>query len=331
MDAGYSNIVGSTDSRDALDLYKGFEPDIVLLDLNMPYFDGFQVMKQLQELEKDEYAPVLVLTAMKEEDVRLKALGSGAKDFISKPFNRTEVLLRIQNMLEVRLLNRKVKEQNKLLENQNTILEEKVRDRTLELKETRLEVINRLGRAAEYRDNETGLHIIRMSKMSKILALASGIPDDEADIILHASPMHDIGKIGIPDRILLKPGKLNDEEWEIMKTHTTIGEKILEGHPSQLLKTAREIAVSHHEKWDGSGYPKGIEKDQIPVSGRICALADVFDALTSVRPYKAAWSVEDAVEEIRKGAGKSFDPDLVEILINEIPQMKQIKDQYREP
>jgi len=329
--AGYTNILGTTDPRDVVDLYQGFEPDIVLLDINMPYLDGFEVMAQLKALEKDNYIPVLVLTALQDETVRLKALSSGAKDFLTKPFNQSEILSRIHNVLEVRLLHNKVRSQKEQLENQNVILEEKVRERTKELHDTRLEIIRRLGLAAEYRDNETGFHIIRMSKMSQALALAIGMPEAEEDIILHASPMHDIGKIGIPDRILLKPGKLDLEEWEIMKTHAAKGCKMLEGHPSDLLQKAQEIAFSHHEKWNGSGYPLGLEGDKIPLASRICALADVFDALTSDRPYKIAWTVEDALNEIKKGQGTHFDPELVEIFMENRDVMLKIKDQFKEP
>ena len=335
---GYTDILGITDSRNVVDIYQSYEPDIVLLDLNMPNVDGFKVMEQLMTLEQDSYTPVLVLTALQEEQIRLKALKSGAKDFLSKPFNQTEVLSRIKNILEVRLLHKKVKEQNEQikvqniqLEQHNIILEMKVRERTRELQDTRLEIIRRLGLAAEYRDNETGYHIIRMSKMSQVLAKAIGMTEDEPDIILHSSPMHDIGKIGIPDSVLLKPGKLEPDEWQIMKTHTSIGEKLLAGHPSILLEKAKEIAVSHHEKWDGSGYPFGLRGTDIPLSGRICALADVFDALTSIRPYKKAWMVDAAVAEINKGKGFHFDPNLVEAFEARLEEFIKIKNQFKEP
>lgn len=328
---GYSNVIGISDSRDAADLYQGFGPDIVLLDLNMPYKDGFQVMAELKQLEPDSYVPILVLTASQDEESRLRALDSGARDFISKPFNRTEVLLRIRNILEVRQLQNQVRQQNEQLEKHNLILAETVRERTRELRKTRLEVINRLGRAAEYRDNETGFHIIRMSKMSQVIALAYGMSEQKADILLHASPMHDIGKIGIPDHVLLKPGKLDSEEWEIMKTHTNIGEKILNGHDSKLLLIATEVAITHHEKWDGSGYPKGLSGDDIPITGRICAIADVFDALTSDRPYKKAWSIDQTLELIKQGRGCHFDPDLVDILLEKLDEIIGIKEAYKEP
>lgn len=320
---GYPNIVSTTDSREAVSLYQQHKCDIVLLDLNMPHLDGFAVMQALQTIDED-YPPVLVLTALKDRDSRVRALENGARDFVSKPFDRVELLSRIRNMLEVRMLNKAIKQQNQ-------ILEEKVRERTRELDETRLEIIRRLGRAAEYRDNETGLHIIRMSQYSQILGLADGMTESEGDMLLNASPMHDIGKIGIPDHILLKPGKLTPEEWKIMQTHSTIGAEILSGHESELMQVARQIALTHHEKWDGSGYPKGRSGDEVPLMGRIVAIADVFDALTTVRPYKKAWNVEDAVDYIAQNRETHFDPRLVDIFMKILPDILAIRAKYPEP
>ena len=321
--AGYSNVVSTTDSREAASLFQQSPTDLVLLDLNMPHKDGFEVLAEIRALEKD-YPPVIVLTALKDVDSRVQALESGARDFISKPFDRVELLSRMHNMLEVRLL-------HKAVQNQNVILEKKVRERTQELEETRMEIIRRLGRAAEYRDNETGLHIIRMSKFSQVLGLAAGLSEQDAEMLLNASPMHDIGKIGIPDAILLKPGKLDADEWETMKTHATMGAKILSGHHSTLMEMAREIALNHHEKWDGSGYPKGLSGEAIPLSGRIIALADVFDALTSERPYKKAWPVDEAVDYIKENSGKHFDPTLADLFIANMDKIIAIKDKYAEP
>ena len=320
---GYPNIISTTDSREALALYQQHQCDIVLLDLNMPNIDGFGVMEQLQK-SSDDFPTILVLTALKDRDSRVRALENGARDFVSKPFDRVELLSRIRNMLEVRMLNKAMKRQNRMLE-------QKVYERTRELDETRLEIIRRLGRAAEYRDNETGLHIIRMSQYSQILGLANGMTELEGDMLLNASPMHDIGKIGIPDQILLKPGKLTAEEWEIMKTHSTIGAEILSGHDSELMKMARVIAIAHHEKWDGSGYPKGHKGDEIPLVGRIVAVADVFDALTTTRPYKKAWSVEDAVDYIAENRGSHFDPQLVDLFMKNLPNILSIRARYPEP
>lgn len=322
--AGYHNVDTTVDSRDVKTLYTNNSYDIVLLDINMPYLDGFEVMEQLRQLVNGDYLPVLVLTAQTDRDTRIRALEAGARDFVTKPFDRLEVLNRIRNMLEVRLLHKQVR-------NQNVILEHKVRERTRELNETRLEIIRRLGRAAEYRDNETGLHIIRMSKFAQLLGKKMGMSDAEAEMVLDASPMHDIGKIGIPDSILLKPGKLDADEWNTMKTHSAIGAEILSGHHSELLETARIIALHHHEKWDGGGYPHGLKGESIPLVARIVALSDVFDALTSERPYKKAWPVEDAIAEIRKLSGSHFDPAVVRAFDVVLPEVINIRDRYAEP
>lgn len=312
--AGYSNLKSTTDSREVNDLYEEYKPDLVLLDLRMPHIDGFEVMENLQKIEKNSYIPALVLTAQADKDTRLRALKLGAKDFLTKPLDMIEVVSRIRNMLEIRLL--------------HNSLESKVQERTKELNETRLEVIHSLGRAAEYRDNETGAHVIRMSRISFLLAQAIGLPAAEADLILNASPMHDVGKIGIPDQILLKPGKLNHEEWEIMKSHTTIGAEILSKGDNPLMKMARTITLQHHEKWDGSGYPEGLKGEDISIEGRIVALGDVFDALTSERPYKKAWSREDAVVEINDKSGAHFDPFLVKKFVEIFPEIIKIMDEF---
>ncbi|MHB9119260.1 MAG: HD-GYP domain-containing protein [Burkholderiales bacterium] len=318
---GYTRIHTATDSRAVADLYREKRFDLILLDLNMPYLDGFQVMEQLRAIEAGNYLPILVLTAQADMPTRLRALESGAKDFLVKPFDRLEVLTRIRNMLEVRLLHQQVRDQNRLLE-------EKVRERTRELLETRQEIIRRLGMAAEYRDNETGLHIVRMSRICALLGRAVGLAEAQCDLLLSASPMHDVGKIGIPDAILLKPGKLDGEEWEVMKTHAEIGAELLSGHPSDLMEMARIIALSHHEKWDGSGYPAGLKGEDIPLPGRIAALADVFDALTSDRPYKKAWSVEAALAYIDESSGKHFDPALVAAFRSVLPEVAAIRVRY---
>jgi len=321
---GYTNVFGITDPTRVAELYAIHHFDIVLLDLNMPQLDGYQVMQQLQELEQENYVPILVLTAQSDPATRLRALQSGARDFIGKPFDRLEVLTRIRNMLEVRLMHNQIRDQN-------ILLEQKVAERTRELSETRLEIIRRLGRAAEYRDNETGLHIIRMSQYSALLGRAAGLSDAECEMLLNASPMHDIGKIGIPDRILLKPGKFEPDEWEIMKTHAAIGAGILSGHHSELMEMARTIAISHHEKWDGSGYPNGLAGDAIPLAGRIVAVCDVFDALTSVRPYKHAWSVEESMSYIALHSGRHFDPALGQCFQEIMPEILAIRERYAEP
>ena len=321
--AEYRNVMSTQDPRQALKLCSERAIDLLLLDINMPHMDGYEVMERLQALEGDKPV-VLVLSAQSERSYRHQALDSLALDYVSKPFDTHELLSRIRNLLEVRRA-------QSYMRNRNQLLEAEVNKRTQELHDSRLEVVRSLGRAAEYRDNETGLHIIRMSKIATLIGEASGMNKVDCDLLLNASPMHDIGKIGIPDHILQKPGKLTAEEWTIMQTHSQIGGEILEGDQSLLLLTAKEICLTHHEKWDGSGYPHRLEGEAIPVMGRITALADVFDALTSERPYKKAWSVPDTLELIRNESGKHFDPGLTGHFMSVVPEIIDIMGQYPEP
>lgn len=327
-ESGYQNIHTTTDSREVVDLYKNNDFDLILLDIRMPHVDGLQVMEKLSAEGKDDYLPILILTAEDDMDTRLKALQAGAKDFVTKPFNTAEVLNRISNMLEVRAL------YNERLR-QNEVLEEKVRERTLELeqsneelKQTRLEIINRLGLAGEYRDGETGLHVVRMSKYCHQLALATGKGEAWAELLLMASPMHDLGKIGIPDSILLKEGKLTPEEMEEMQSHTKIGAEILGDNDSAIMRMARTVALAHHERWDGAGYPNRLSGEDIPLEARITTIADVFDALTTERPYKKGWPVQDAVDYINDKSGEQFDPNLVRLFNEQLPELLKIKDAY---
>ena len=323
MRNGYRSVRWTTDSREALQIYQEFRPDLVLLDLEMPHMDGIEVMEKLQEIEREIYPSIVVITANNNDDVRIRSLASGAMDYLAKPFNGVEVVARINNILNVRQLHNRVNHQNK-------ILDQKIRERTRELTDSRLEIVQRLSRAAECRDNETGMHVIRMSRYSYLLAEAMGLSINQCELLQHASPMHDIGKIGIPDSILLKPGKLGATEWEIMKSHTKIGGQILSGSGSKLLQTAESIAYTHHEKWDGSGYPHGLKGEGIPLEGRIVAICDVFDALTSGRPYKKAWPVEKAVQELKDNSGIYFDPFLVNKFIEILPQILKVKECYKD-
>ncbi len=327
---GFNSVKSTTDPREAIEMYQQFIPDLVLLDLRMPHLDGFQVMEKIKEFEKGSYIPVLVLTAQSDDETQMKALNAGAKDFLGKPFNLTEVVCRIRNMLEVRLLHNKVKDHNKTLE-----LEVKKRTTELvsaneKLKRGNEEVIKRLGRAAEYRDNETGFHVLRMSHFSMKLGEAIGMSEEDCRTLLLASPMHDLGKIGIPDSILLKPARLTDEERVIMETHAAIGGEILSGGTEDLITMAEVIALTHQEKWDGSGYPNGLKGKDIPLVGRITAICDVFDALTSERPYKKAWTIEETIEHMKKESGKHFDPELIPLFIDILPEVLKIKDQFSE-
>lgn len=320
---GYQSLTLVSDSREVVSRYKENLPQLILLDIRMPYLDGFAVMEQLKELQDPMLPPIVVLTAQNSKEFLLRALASGAKDFISKPFDRNELLMRVQNLLDAQLA-------HQMLHDQKSVLEQLVQLRTEELQHTRLQVVQRLGRAAEYRDEETGNHILRMSHMCAELARAVGWDDYQCDLLLHASPMHDVGKIGIPDAILLKPGRLDEAEMAVMKTHTTIGAKLLEGDDTELMCMAWEIALTHHEKWDGSGYPNGLVGEDIPLSGRIAALADVFDALTSERPYKKAWTVDAALELIKEQTGRHFCPHLVEAFMEILPKVLVIKETYGE-
>ncbi len=291
-------------------------PDLILLDIMMPDMDGYEVCQRLKANYATANIPVIFVTAKGETADESLGFDIGAVDYITKPVSPPLVLRRVRTQLA--------------LYDEKRLLDDMVKERTKELDQTRLQIIQRLGRAAEYKDNETGLHVIRMSHYSKILALAYGMSEEEAELLLNAAPMHDIGKIGIPDNILLKPGKLDAKEWEIMKTHPQMGAEIIGQHRSVLLNLAREIALTHHEKWDGSGYPNGLKGKEIPIHARIVAIADTFDALTTVRPYKHAWPVEDAINLLKTEAGTHFDPELVDKFLNCIPQILDIKDQYAE-
>jgi putative two-component system response regulator len=312
------------DPRDVLTRYREERPDLILLDINMPHLDGYQVIEQLKALNDPLLPPIIILTAQHGNEHVLKALAVGARDFVGKPFDRTELLMRVRNLLDAHLA-------HKMLHDQREALEQMVLLRTEALHQSRLEVVLRLGRAAEYRDNETGLHIIRMSQYSALLAQSLGWSNEDCELMLHASPMHDVGKIGIPDAILLKPGKLTPHEWSIMQTHVTIGAAILQDGDSDLLQLARIIARSHHEKWDGSGYPDALAGVAIPQAGRIVALADVFDALTSVRPYKPAWPLADALAFIDSQSGIHFDPEVVLHFQRCLEQILAIRASNMEP
>lgn len=307
--AGYSELKSTTDPRHVLPIFTEFKPDAVLLDLHMPHLDGYAVMEQIRSRVADtDFLPILVLTADATPAAKQRALSSGARDFLAKPLDATEVLLRLRNLLETRSIHME-------MQTQNEGLEEKVRERTEALENAQLEILGRLARAAEYRDDDTGEHAQRVGNLAAYLAQASGLADDQTDLIRMAAPLHDVGKIGIPDSILLKPGKLEKEEFEVMKTHTTIGAGILSGSRSRLLQLAEEIALYHHEKWDGSGYA-GLSGRDIPLAARMVTVADVFDALTHPRPYREAWPVERAIQEIQAGSGRLFDPAVVGVFLD---------------
>lgn len=291
-------------------------PDLILLDVMMPEMSGHEVCRQLKQDPRTRRIPVIFVTAMGEITDEAYGFELGAVDYITKPVSAPLVQARVKTHLA--------------LYDQNRELELKVQERTRELNETRLEIIKRLGRAAEYKDNETGLHVIRMSHYSRLLGQAVGITGEDLDTLFNAAPMHDVGKIGIADDILRKPGPLSDEEWKDMKCHPLMGAAIIGESTAPLMQAARLIALSHHEKWDGSGYPAGLKGENIPLFGRIIAIADVFDALTTARPYKSAWQVEDALQLLKEQRSKHFDPELVDAFLNILPEVLAIREQFAE-
>jgi putative two-component system response regulator len=307
--AGYTTTRGTTDPREVVELFDEFQPDLVLLDLHMPHMDGYAVMEALTtRIPTGAYFPILVVTADITPEAKRRALSAGARDFLSKPFDTTEVLLRIKNLLETRFLHLQ-------LQNQNQALEAKVRERTRELEQTQIEILLRLAQAAEFRDDDTGQHTQRVGRLAALLAQDLGLPNQQVELIRLAAPLHDLGKIGIPDHILLKPGRFSPSEYEQMKTHAAIGARILSGGRYPLLRMAEEIAYAHHERWDGSGYPLGLAGEDIPLTGRIVAVADAFDALTHERPYKHAWPIAESLAEIVRQSGEKFDPSVVAALV----------------
>lgn len=310
---GYEAVSSTLKSTDVCDLHRQHAYDLILLDLQMPDMDGFAVMEELKQIEKDSYLPVLVITA--QPDQKLRALKAGAEDFITKPFEIAEVLMRVHNMLKVRLL-------NKELHSYNEILEQRVHERTADLKEGYQETIFTMTRAAEHKDEDTGAHVQRISYYSRVLSEALGMDNEFIETIFFASPMHDIGKIGVPDHVLLKPSGLVQNEWEMMQEHAAMGAKILGDSKSPYLKMGADIALNHHEKWDGTGYPDRLGGEEIPFAARMFALADVYDALTSDRPYRSAWSKEDTVQYIQMHSGRHFDPRLV-------PEFLDLVNHYR--
>jgi putative two-component system response regulator len=303
--AGYADVTSTSDPESVVSLVDELEPDLLLLDLMMPRVDGFEIMGSLRASARD--VPVLVLTADATQEVKRRALRAGARDFLTKPFDVDEVLLRIANMLDIRFLTMR-------LTDQNAALEDRVRERTRELEESHIEMFERLALAAEYRDDDTGQHTRRVGRMAALLAQELGIELELVERLERAAGLHDIGKIGIPDGILLAPRKLTPEEFEVVKTHTVIGARILSASRSALMIMSETVAWSHHERWDGTGY-EGVAGEDIPLVGRITTVADVFDALTHERPYKEAWPLDEALAEIRRQRGQQFDPRVVDAFV----------------
>ena len=298
--------------------------DLVLVDYMMPDMDGIEFVKRLRSLPGYEHVPIVMVTVHDDRKVRYAALDAGITDFLTKPVDARECLARCRNLLTLR-------RQQLALEDRRRLLEHMVEDATREVREREKETLLRLARAGEFRDEETGYHLIRMSRYSRLIAGAIGLDEDEAETIELAAPLHDIGKIGIPDQILLKPGRLDAPEWEVMQRHPVIGHDILKGSASKYVRMGALIALGHHERYDGSGYPNGLEGDHIPVCARIVAVADVYDALTSVRPYKTAWTDEKAMEYLASQSGKHFDPRMVGAFLGAKDKVLEIQNEGRDP
>ena len=320
----------AVDGRQALDFIDAnSDVDIVLLDLQMPVMNGYEALEKIKNNPSLINLPVIVVTADQQEVTKVLALG--ANDFIPKPFNPDELKLRVMNHV-------KIKKYQDIINNVNAMLEKEVARKTADLKEAlslskeaEYEISLRLGRASEFRDMETGMHIKRISEMSKALALLAGLTEDEAELLRFASPLHDVGKIGIPDRILLKPGRLDEDEMRIMKLHTTIGGRILsEGERFRSIEAGRIVALQHHEKWDGSGYPEGFKGQDIHIFARIVMIADIFDALASDRPYKKSFPLEKILQIMEEGRGEFFDPSLLQIFLDNLQTFLDIRERLKD-
>lgn len=307
----------------ALEWCKTHAADVVVVDYMMPSPDGIEFTRALRAMAGYADVPVVMVTASDLKEVRYAALEAGATDFLTKPVDKTEFITRLRNMASLRRGQR-------LLADRAALLAEEVAQATATIAAREQETIFRLAKAAEYRDPETGAHILRMAHYSKLMAEQLGLSDDEQTLIFDAAPMHDIGKVGTPDMILLKPGRLTTEEFGIMKQHAAMGHEILKDSLSPILQTAANIALSHHEKFDGSGYPSGLAGATIPLHGRIIAVADVFDALTSERPYKPAWTVERAADFLRQQSGMHFDPKCVDAFFSAWNKILDIHDRYQD-
>jgi len=311
------------DSRQALEWVRQTVPDLIIVDYMMPELDGIEFIRLVREMPGRQLVPILMITANDQKQIRYQALDLGANDFLTKPIDKVEFLARARNMLSLNLA-------RKHMADHAAWLDGEVRARTREILERERETVFRLSKAAEYRDPETGAHIVRMAHYSRLIARELGLSEQDQQLVLEAAPMHDIGKVGISDTILLKPGRLTPEEFEIMKQHAMLGYELLNGSSSKLLQAGAEIARGHHEKYDGSGYPAGLKGEAIPIFSRIVAVADVFDALTSERPYKKAWEVSAAVEFLQQGCGSHFDPACVQALIRAWDDVEAVRQRYRE-
>jgi len=308
-DAGYGSPRGYTDPSEALQEFDDLAPDLIVLDVNMPVMTGYDFLMELSHrLGEDNFLPVLMISGLPEPETRLQALQAGANHFLTKPVDLKVFTAHVRSLLETRYMSRRVNEVR-------GVLEELVRRRTAQLQQAHIEILDRLGRVAEYRDDATGKHTDRVGELCGLIALELGLPNERANLIARTATLHDLGKVAIADTVLLKTGPFDDTEREVMRKHAALGAKLLSGGTSELVQMAEEIALFHHERWDGQGYPCGLETDEVPLTARIVAVADAFDALTHIRPYKDAWSPPDAIKEIERERGAQFDPQVVDALL----------------
>ncbi len=344
--AGYQHFVTSTDPRPVMEMISQEMPDVILIDIMMPFVSGLQILQSLRDDERLAHVPTIVLTASDNEQTKMEALELGAADFLSKPVNSAELIVRVRNALLV-------KTHHDHLKNYARDLERQVRRRTAELAASRLELIHCLARTADFRDNETGRHVVRVGRYAEIIAQGLGMDEQFVELIGHAAPLHDMGKVGIPDCVLLKPGKLvrdefeimqkhtvygerafepmSDEEWQTFRSHTFMGEMIMDVQSSPIITMAAKIALTHHEKWDGTGYPTGLKGSEIPLSGRITAIADVFDALSSKRPYKPAFELDRCFQIMEEGRGTHFDPKALDAFLAGRGAVAQVYAELADP
>ncbi len=312
------------DPVEALSWAKTHIPDLILTDYKMPNMDGVEFTQWLRKIPSCTDIPVVIITCLEDKTIRYRALEAGATDFLNKPIDHHECRARCRNLLQLR-------RQQMIIKDRAKWLEDEIREKTYELQLREKETLLRLARAGEYRDEDTGKHVERMARCARLISHELGLPEARCELLEHAAPMHDIGKIGIPDHILLKPGKLSPSEWQAMKTHTRIGYEILRDSPSEFLQTGAVIALNHHERYNGQGYPRGLAGTDIPLEARIVAVSDVFDALMSERPYKKPWTLQQSLDYLKQEKGQHFDPDCVDAFFARLDQIVDIQETLRDP